>query len=199
FFFIGYICSMHYVSVEGLTKSFNIRPLFQDISFHIEEGDKIALVARNGSGKSTLLKILSGTETADKGKVWIHKDVTVALFEQEPVFEEHKSVLDNIFNHDHPVINAIRAFEAATDSGDAEKMGLAIVQVDELNAWDFATKVKQILGKLNIHHLEQPAGTSSGGQRKRVGLARTVIDIGFEHKHILLIMDERTNHLVVEM
>jgi ATP-binding cassette subfamily F protein uup len=190
---------MHYVTVEGLTKSFGIKPLFQNITFHIEEGDKIALVAKNGTGKSTLLKILSGTETADSGKVWVHKDVTIALFEQDPQFIENKSILDNIFHHNHPVINAIKEYEAASDAEDADKIGDAIVKLDELNAWDFDTKVKQILGKLNIHHLNQIAGTLSGGQRKRVALAKTLIDIGFEHKHVLLIMDEPTNHLDVEM
>src|ERR1700753_1440604 len=190
---------MHYVTVEGLGKSYGVKPLFQQITFHIEEGDKIALVARNGSGKSTLLRILSGKDTAESGTVWIHKDVTVALFEQDPVFIENKSILDNIFHHNHPVINAIKAFEAASDDGDVDKLTDAIVQLDELNAWDFDTKVKQILGKLNIHHLHQAAGTLSGGQRKRVALAKTLIDIGFEHKHVLLIMDEPTNHLDVEM
>jgi ATP-binding cassette subfamily F protein uup len=190
---------MHYVSVEGLSKSYGIKPLFRDITFHIEEGDKIALVARNGSGKSTLLKILAGKETAESGTVWVHKDVTVALFEQEPVFIEDKSILDNIFHHNHPVINAIKAYEKASDEGDVDKLTDAIVRLDELNAWDFDTKVKQILGKLNIHHLQQAAGALSGGQRKRVALAKTLIDIGFEHKHVLLIMDEPTNHLDVEM
>jgi ATP-binding cassette subfamily F protein uup len=190
---------MHYVSVEGLTKSYGIKPLFAGISFHIEEGDKIALVAKNGSGKSTLLKILSGKETAESGKVWIHKDVTVALFEQEPGFIENKSVLDNIFHHNHPVINAIKTYEAATDAEDAQQLNNAIVKMDELGAWDFDSKVKQILGKLNIHHLNQSVATLSGGQRKRVALAKTLIDIGFEHKHVLLIMDEPTNHLDVEM
>ena len=84
---------MHYVSVEGLGKSFGIKPLFDDISFHVEEGDKIALVARNGSGKSTLLRILAGRETADSGTAWINKEVTVALFEQDPVFDEKGTVL----------------------------------------------------------------------------------------------------------
>ena len=88
---------MHYVSVENLTKSYGIKPLFSNISFHIEEGDKIALVARNGSGKSTLLKILANKEVADSGKAWINKEVDIALFEQEPQFDESKSVLDNIF------------------------------------------------------------------------------------------------------
>jgi len=190
---------MHYVSVEGLGKSYGVKPLFQNITFHIEEGDKIALVARNGSGKSTLLKILSGKETAESGTVWVHKDVTVALFEQEPVFIEDKSILDNIFHHNHPIINAIKAYEKASDDGDVDKLTDAIVLLDELNAWDFDTKVKQILGKLNIHHLQQVAGSLSGGQRKRVALAKTLIDIGFEHKHVLLIMDEPTNHLDVDM
>jgi len=196
---LQYLCSMHYVSVESLTKSYGITPLFSNISFNIEEGDKIALVARNGSGKTTLLRILAGKETSDEGKYWIHKDVDIALFEQEPMFDEKKSILDNIFQHNHPVINAIRDYEAISEEHDEEKLNAAIIKMDELGAWDFDTKVKQILGKLNIHQLQQEVGTLSGGQRKRVALARTLIDIGFDHKHILLIMDEPTNHLDVEM
>src|SRR6187397_438636 len=190
---------MHYVSVEELTKSFGIKPLFSNISFHIEEGDKIALVARNGSGKTTLLKILAGQETADEGKVWINKDVDVVLFEQDPIFTENETVLNNIFFHDHPIINAIKEYEAADDEGSEEKLNAAIIKMDELGAWNFDTKVKQVLGKLNIHHLQQDISTLSGGQRKRVALAKALIDIGFEHKHVLLIMDEPTNHLDVEM
>jgi ATP-binding cassette subfamily F protein uup len=197
--FLKYICAMHYVSVEGLGKSYGIKPLFEDISLHISEGDKIALIARNGSGKSTLLKILAGKETPDNGTVWINKEVTVALFEQEPVFKEDLSVLDNIFHHSHPVINAIREYESVSETGDSAQLGAAIVKMDELGAWDFDAKVKQILGKLNIHQLYQPVSTLSGGQRKRVALAKTLIDIGFEHKHVLLIMDEPTNHLDVSM
>ena len=190
---------MHYVSVEALTKAYGIQPLFQNISFHIEEGDKVALVARNGSGKSTLLKILAGKETPDDGKVWIHKDVDVALFEQEPSFNEEVSIIDNIFDHDHPVLNAIKEYELVSEENDPGKLGKAIVKMDELGAWDFDARVRQILGKLNIHHLDQPVKNLSGGQRKRAALARTLIDIGFEHKHVLLIMDEPTNHLDVEM
>jgi ATP-binding cassette subfamily F protein uup len=190
---------MHYLSAESLGKSFGIKPLFSKISFHVEEGDKIALIARNGSGKTTLLRILAGKETPDEGKIWVHKDVDIALFEQDPEFFEDSTILDNIFFHDHPIMNAIRAFESAGDSDDSHAMNDAIIRMDELGAWDFDTKVKQILGKLNIHQLQQKARTLSGGQRKRVALARTLIDIGFEHKHTLLIMDEPTNHLDVEM
>ena len=190
---------MHYVSVENLSKSYGVKPLFNNISFHIEEGDKIALVASNGSGKSTLLKILASQESPDDGTVWINKDVDVALFEQEPIFEESKSILDNIFFHNHPVINAIKEFESLTENTDTARLNAAIVKMDELGAWDFDAKVKQILGRLNIHHLQEPINKLSGGQRKRVALAKTLIDIGFEHKHVFLIMDEPTNHLDVTM
>ena len=190
---------MHYVSAENLTKSFGITPLFNNISFNISEGDKIALVARNGVGKSTLLRILSGTETPDEGKLWIHKDVTVALFEQDPLLDENKTVLQNIFHASHPVMKAIRMYEEAEESNDVELITEAITAMDELNAWAFEAKVKQIMAKLNIHQLKQEAKDLSGGQRKRVALAKTLIDIGFEHKHTLLMMDEPTNHLDVEM
>lgn len=194
-----YLRAMHYISAEELTKSYGIQPLFSAISFNIEEGDKIALIAKNGTGKSTLLKILAGQEVPDQGKLWINKDVDVVLFEQEPLFVEEASVLDNIFFHEHPLINAIREYEAADDEGNTEKLSAAIIKMDELGAWDFDTKVKQVLGKLNIHHLNQVVKTLSGGQRKRVALAKTLIDIGFGHKHVLLLMDEPTNHLDVQM
>lgn len=190
---------MHYVSAEGISKSFGIKPLFENLSFHISEGDKIALIARNGSGKSTLLRILAGKEYEDSGKVWINKDVDIALFEQNPDFYENESILQNIFFHKHPIMDAIREYEDAMETEDHARQAEAIAKMDELGAWDFDAKVKQILGKLRIHNLNQKINTLSGGQRKRVALARTLIDIGFEHKHILLIMDEPTNHLDVEM
>jgi ABC transport system ATP-binding/permease protein len=190
---------MHYVSVEGITKSFSAEPLFQNISFHISEGDKIALIARNGFGKSTLLKILAGQETVDEGKVWINKDVTVALFEQDPKFEEHKTVLENIFHYNHPVIAAIKEYEIAIELNDEKALSASLLKMDELNAWEFESNVKQILGKLNIHHFQSAINELSGGQRKRIALAQTLIDIGFEHQHTLLIMDEPTNHLDIEM
>ncbi|MFZ9742941.1 MAG: ABC-F family ATP-binding cassette domain-containing protein [Chitinophagaceae bacterium] len=190
---------MHFVSVEKIGKSYGIKPLFRGISFHINEGDKIALIARNGSGKSTMLNILAGKETADEGTVWINKEVKVVMFEQDPNFEENSSILDNIFSHNHPVLNAIKNYEAAEDSGNAELITKAIIEMDEKNAWDFDAKVKQILGKLNIHHLDLLIKNLSGGQKKRIALAKTLIDVGFEHQHCLLIMDEPTNHLDVEM
>lgn len=190
---------MHYLSAEDLTKSYGIYPLFKNISFHINEGDKIALVARNGVGKSTLLRILAGQEQADSGKLWMHKDVKIVLFEQEPVFNEQMTIAENIFQHNHPVLNAIRDYETVSESNNAEKIMESVAKMDSLGAWDFDARVKQILAKLNIHHLDQRVISLSGGQRKRVALARTLIDVGFEAQHALLLMDEPTNHLDVEM
>lgn len=157
------------------------------------------MVARNGVGKSTLLRILTGNETADEGKLWIHKEVTVALLDQEPQFEEEKTVLENIFHSTHPIMLATQQYESATESGDTDALMKAMVKMDELNAWKFEAKVKEILGRLNIHHLQSKMNELSGGQRKRVALAKTLVDIGFDHKHTLLLMDEPTNHLDVEM
>lgn len=190
---------MHYVSAEGLTKSFGITPLFNNISFNIEEGDKIAIIARNGIGKSTLLKILAGMETPDSGKLWINKEVKVALFEQEAELLEDKTVLENIFLSEHPVTNAIKAYEAAVEAEDGEAIGHAMAAMEELNAWQFEAKVKEILTQLHIDHLQNAVSDLSGGQRKRVAMARVLVEIGFENRHTLLMMDEPTNHLDVEI
>ena len=193
---------MHYLSVENLTKTYSDKPLFENLTFHISEGDKIALVALNGTGKSTLLKILCGIEKQDEGKLWIHKDVTVVLLDQNPAIDDKRNILENIFDHDHPVLNAIKRYESLTESDgepDAVALAEAMQDMDSLNAWHFDAQVKEILGKLNIHHLEQEVGTLSGGQKKRIALAKVLIDMGFEHRHTLLIMDEPTNHLDVQM
>jgi ABC transport system ATP-binding/permease protein len=190
---------MHYVSAEGLGKSYGVKPLFDNISFHIESGDKIALIARNGTGKTTLLKILAGKEKAESGKLWISKEINVVFFEQDPQFQEELTILDNIFHHPNPVTTAIKAFEAASEMEDTDALMDAIEQMDHLNAWDFDARVKQIFSRLNIDHLVQPVKSLSGGQRKRVALARTLIDISFGSKEAFLIMDEPTNHLDIEM
>jgi ATP-binding cassette subfamily F protein uup len=190
---------MHYVSVEGLTKSYGITPLFKGISFNINERDRIALIARNGVGKSTLLNILSGKEHPDEGTCKIHKDVHLVMFEQEPQFIETATVTQNLFNQHHPTMKAISNYEMAMESEDEDLITNSIMEMEENNAWDFESKVKTILTQLNIHHLEQPVSKLSGGQRKRVSLAKTLIQIGFEPKHVLLLMDEPTNHLDLNM
>ena len=99
---------MHYASIENLAKSFGIRTLFKNISFYVEEGDKIALVARNGSGKSTLLRIIAGLDMADSGTLWVHKDIKVIMLQQETVFEEMKSIWDNVLKMDNPVVKVVK-------------------------------------------------------------------------------------------
>jgi ATP-binding cassette subfamily F protein uup len=190
---------MNYVSVENLTKSYGIQPLFKGINFNINEGDRIALIARNGVGKSTLLRILSGKEVPDSGTAKIHKDVHLVLFEQDPQFIESATVTQNLFNQEHPTMKAISNYEMAMETEDEDLITNAIMEMEENSAWDFESKVKTILTQLNIHHLEQPVSKLSGGQRKRVSLAKTLIQIGFEPKHVLLLMDEPTNHLDLNM
>lgn len=193
---------MHYVSVENLSKTYADKPLFDNISFHINEGDKLALVALNGSGKSTLLRILVGQEIPDSGSVWIHKDVKVVLLDQNPFLDESQTILENVFSFDHPIVKVIKQYERLSEEGaevNPDELAEVMQRMDELDAWHYDSTVKQILGKLNIHHLEQQVGTLSGGQKKRIALAKVLIDMDFEHRHTLLILDEPTNHLDVGM
>ena len=127
---------MHYASIENISKSFGIRALFNNITFNIEEGDKIALIARNGSGKSTLLKIITGLDTAGAGKVWVHKEVKVVMLQQDTAFDEAKSIWDNILRMDNPVINVVKEYEMCLEeeADDIEKLTDLMARVDKLNA-----------------------------------------------------------------
>ena len=146
---------MHYASVENISKSFGIRTLFKKISFHVEEGDKIAFVARNGTGKSTLLKIFAGLDTADTGTLWVHKDVKVIMLQQDTPFMEEKSIRENVLRLDNPVIKTVSAYEEYLDEGkdDMDLLSEIMGKMEELNAWGFESEMKQILGKLNLHDL----------------------------------------------
>ena len=199
--FITYLCPMHYASLENISKSFGIRTLFKNISLNVEEGDKIAFVARNGTGKSTLLKILAGLDNADNGTVWVHKDVKVVMLQQETPFDENKTIWDNILRMDNPVVKVVKEYEMYLDDEeeDIDKLTELMARVDELNAWNFESELKQILGKLNLHHLNEPVKNLSGGQRKRVALAQSLIDAQLHEGKCLLILDEPTNHLDVSM
>ena len=199
--FWGYLWAMHYASVENISKSFGIRTLFKNISFYVEEGDKIAFVARNGTGKSTLLKIIAGLDTADSGTVWVHKDVKVIMLQQDTVFDNAKSIWDNILRMDNPIVKVVKEYEMYLEDGghDDDKLHDLIDKLSELNAWNFESDLKQILGKLNLHHLNEPVKNLSGGQRKRVALAQALIESQLHEGRCLLILDEPTNHLDVEM
>lgn len=190
---------MNYVSAENLTKSYGIKTLFKNISFHINEGDKIAIVAKNGTGKSTLLKILLGKEIADSGEVVINKDVQVVLFDQEIEFESQLTVEEFMMTLDSKPIKALKNYHQSLHSTDQKFIEKALAEMEIHKAWDLETEMKQILSQLKITNLEAKMGTLSGGQIKRVALAKLLTETRAEHRHVLLIMDEPTNHLDVEM
>ena len=190
---------MHLLSVENLSLSYSEKPLFKNISFNINEGDKIGLIAQNGIGKSSLLKIIEGKEQPDSGNIWINKEVVIIHLQQDPVFEEDKSVIENIFLINTPIFNALKNYEAAQVTQNETEITLAIEQIDSLQAWDIESTVHQILTKLNIDKLDLPIKTLSGGQRKRVSLAKVLIESKLEKHHQLLLLDEPTNHLDFDM
>ena len=191
---------MNYLSANLLTKSYGIRTLFRDVNFHVNEGDRIALVAKNGSGKTTLLKILAGKETPDSGETILNKDVKVLLFEQQDDFDENLSAEDVIFNHSNSVLEIIHQYEnlMKTNPADPKLMDL-ISKMDQSDAWNVESKIQEILSRLKVDFLNQKIKNLSGGQRKRISLAKFLIDVGLETGHLLLILDEPTNHLDIEM
>lgn len=190
---------MNYVSAENLTKSYGLKVLFQDITFHVNEGDKIAIVAKNGSGKSTLLKILMGKEIADSGNVVINKDIQVVLFDQEIDFEGNLNVEEFMMTLDSPPILALKNYHHALHTENPDDMEKALAEMEIHKAWDLENEMRQILSQLKITDLEAKMKTLSGGQIKRVALAKLLLESRAEHRHTLLIMDEPTNHLDVDM
>jgi len=192
---------MNLLSVENLSKVYGDKPLFSGISFGIEHGQRVALVARNGAGKSTLLKILSKEEVADSGLVTFRNDIRISFLEQEPVFKKGETVYKTLFNSGNEMQKAISNYEIAIEkhsenpsNANQKLLEEAMHQVETLDAWNYEAKVKQVLSSLNIHHLEQKVESLSGGEQKRLALARVLID-----EPQLLIMDEPTNHLDLDM
>ena len=190
---------MNYISVENLTKTYGIVTLFEDISFNINEGDKIAIVAKNGSGKTTLLNILMSKDFADNGTVVINKDIQVVLFDQEIHFESGQTITEFIMSLDSPPMQALRNYQKSLTSNDSEFMERAFIEMENQKAWGLENEMKQILSQLKITDLNAKMDNLSGGQIKRVALAKLLIETRVEHKHTLLIMDEPTNHLDVDM
>jgi ATP-binding cassette subfamily F protein uup len=190
---------MNYISAENLSKSYGVKKLFQNINFHINEGDKIAIVAKNGSGKSTLLKILLGKEIADSGKVTINKDIQVVLFDQEIAFDPNISIEEFIMTLDSAPVVALKKYHHSLETLDPKDMEEALHEMEVHNAWDLENEMKLILSQLKISTLSVAMGKLSGGEVKRVALAKLLIETRAQHTHTLLIMDEPTNHLDVDM
>ncbi len=192
---------MNYLSIENLTKTYGEKTLFKNISFGIEQGQKLALIAKNGSGKSTLLKIICGKDIPDSGNIVSRNGISIAYLDQDPQFDEQSNVIENIFRADNPILKIIKEYEFCLEevnldpsTENLEKLQQISAQMDDAAAWDYDVKVKQILFELKVTNLHQAISETSGGQRKRVALSRVLIEAPD-----LLIMDEPTNHLDLAM
>ncbi len=187
---------MNYLTLENISKSYGDKVLFENINLTIGKGQKIALIARNGSGKTSLLRLIAGEESVDgsSARILIAKGIRMGYLKQEPEFDPQMSVLEAALDSDNESIQAIKAYESATLKEDTEEIQKWSSKLEDLKAWDIEVRVKEILGKLNIKDLTQIVSTLSGGQQKRLALAKMLID-----EPDFYILDEPTNHLDIDM
>jgi len=186
---------VNYLSVENIAKAYGERVLFEDISFGINEGQKVGFIAKNGTGKTSLLDILAGFDAPDAGKVVYRKDITTAFLPQEPNLDPNLTVEETIFSSDNEILNIINRYEKALKNpDDAEAYQKAFEEMDAAQAWDFETQYKQILFKLKLDDLSKEVKHLSGGQKKRLALTVMLLQ-----KPNFIIMDEPTNHLDLDM
>lgn len=183
-----------YLQVENLSKRFGEQLLFENISFGIGKNQKVSLIAKNGMGKSTLLQIIAGKDSPESGSVIFRNDITIGYLEQNPALQEENTVFEEVFSSDSPILNLIKAYEKAVAQNDLRQLEELLPQMDTYNAWDYDNTIKQILSELKINTYEKKIAHLSGGQRKRVGLAKVLIS-----NPDFLILDEPTNHLDIEM
>ena len=188
---------MNYLTLENISKAYGEKVLFSNISLHIDKGQKIALVAKNGTGKSTLMRVVNGSEApeGENAKIELRKDIRIGFLVQDPDFKSYHSIMDAVFDSDNEKVKAIKAYEKALlNTEDAEAMQNAMAKMEDLKAWDFEARIKEILSKLNILQLGQHVSVLSGGQKKRLALAKILIE-----EPEFLILDEPTNHLDLDM
>ncbi|MCR9099976.1 MAG: ABC-F family ATP-binding cassette domain-containing protein [bacterium] len=188
---------MNYLNLEDVTKMYGEKVLFDNISLQVNQGQKIALVAKNGSGKTTLLRVIAGEEApeGETAKVFLHRDVRIGFLNQDPEFFEEHTILEAVLDSDNPMIQAVRAYEyAMLFPNDTEAMHKAIAKMDALKAWDFEARIREVLTKLEVSDLNKLVKNLSGGQKKRLALAKLIIE-----EPEFLILDEPTNHLDLDM
>ena len=186
---------MNLLSVENLTKSFGDRVIFEDLTFGIDQGEKVAIVAKNGNGKSTLLKILCGSGTEDNGRIVYRNGIRVDYLQQAENFDPKRTIFEEVLSTDTPESEAIRAYSAALDNPtDTEAYTKAFDKMNSSNAWDYEVRVATILSQLQLNDKNKAIGGLSGGQKKRVALAKILIA-----EPDLMILDEPTNHLDLDM
>ncbi len=183
-----------FLQVENLSKRFGEQLLFENISFGIGKNQKVALIAKNGTGKSTLLQIIAGKDSPETGRVIFRNDITVGYLEQAPDLNPENTIFEEVFCSDSPTLKVIKEYERAVELNDIHALETLISQMDALSAWDYENTVKQILSKLKIDTYDKEIKYLSGGQKKRVGLAKVLIS-----NPDFLILDEPTNHLDTEM
>ena len=179
-----------FLQIENLTKSYGDRLLFGDVTFGINEGDKIGLIAQNGMGKTTLLRCIAGLEPYDSGAVTARTGLKIGYLEQTPLLQPELTVLETCITDNISLLNAIKAYESAVACGDMDALASATEKMDATQAWDYEDRLKQMLTQLGVTDLNQPVGQLSGGQRKRVALAKVILE-----EPQLIILDEPTNHL----
>lgn len=186
---------MNLLSVEGISKAYGERIIFEPLSFGMSKGQKIALIAKNGSGKTTILKIIAQQDTPDQGLVNFRKGIQVSYLPQDPVLDPNKTVEEIILASGNQTLEVIATYEKALqNTEDTESYQKAFEAMDQHQAWDFETQYKQLLSKLKLDDLTLKAAALSGGQKKRLALCSALLE-----KPDLLILDEPTNHLDLEM
>lgn len=185
---------INYLSVENMTHYWGEVPLFRSVSFGLSEGQKIALIARNGAGKTTLLNIIGELIPPTEGNITYRKNIKIGYLPQDPELNANNTIIEEVFNNDSEIVQTIKAYEKAIETGDQKNIGAIIDKMDHINAWDYEQRIKQILFELKITDLEQPISQLSGGQQKRVAMASVLIN-----EPELLILDEPTNHLDLDM
>jgi ATP-binding cassette subfamily F protein uup len=187
---------MQYLKLENVSKSYGDKVLFQDINLSISQGQKIALIAKNGSGKTTLLKVIAGEEAGEgeRANILVAKDIKIAYLRQDPQYDPESSILETVFDSDNPSIQAVRDYEHALLAKDNAGIQKAVSKIDDLKAWDIEVRIKEILSKLGINDLDLKIKVLSGGQKKRLALAKILID-----EPDFVILDEPTNHLDLDM
>lgn len=185
----------NYLSVEKISKRFGDKLIFENLTFGINKGQKVALVARNGTGKSTLFRILAGEDSADDGRVVFNNDIHISYLAQEHGLDTDATILDNLFSADNDMVRAIRRYELVLSRGEGqEELQKATDEMDRHSAWNYEATAKQILGQLDLHDLSREVHSLSGGEKRRVALARVLIE-----QPDFLLLDEPTNHLDLEM
>ena len=184
---------MNYLSAENISRNLGERWVFKNLFFGLQKGEKVALIGKNGTGKTTLMESLMGMQTPDEGKISIRKGIRVGYLPQNPIFAENEEVLNYLFSDDLPSAVAIKSYEKAMMSGDPKELEDSFALMETHNAWDYEARAKQIISRLGIPDGDQKVSTLSGGQKKRLSLAKLLIE-----SPDIMILDEPTNHLDIE-